>query len=332
MRPATKIALAFTLFSTASDRAASAQTIDPYQFELKYAPAVDDPHVLIDFPTVAVLVRGNRIVPGSVADQLTEAINDALAAEPALGPLSIDRRPAAGGGEHWSLVASSQPPRDNAPLIDGFARSLEACFRSLPDDVATNVLYFLLSGGSLDSQQRGLATGAGAAMNAGWRTDKCATSRNRIPLRSTRIRNIAEGMLTEMFDRNLFGDQSIVDLVTALKPLFYSSTGLWVSDKVPRLRRALDIASRRFFSQGSFEPFLQTTYASFWDWAAAVAYEKPDHLYAFVTSIADACASGPEELQLPFSLLSCLEAGRVTLPSLRVGNVDFIAATAEGLR
>jgi len=310
--------------------AAASADIEPYQFELKYSAPVNDPTTIVDLPLVAVVVKGNRTVPTDVANQLDEAARSIIDSDPSLASLVVNRRPAQ-GGELWSIVAATEPRSNNASLIDPFASSLAACLHALPDDVPAAVLAHLMTGGVLEPHERATAIGAGQAALDQWRTDKCVRVRNDIPLDHAKTRSIAEGMLTDRFDTSFFGDQSILDLVSSLNPLFYSASGFWYVEKAPKLRRVFEGAVKRFVVQSAFEPLIGGTFQSFWQWVGALQARRSDYVSRFVSTVASSCLQSIPDLDREFRLRTCIDEGRVSLVRIRLANVDYIAASAGRL-
>src|SRR5262249_34480878 len=70
-------------------------------------------------------------------------------------------------------------------------------------------------------------------------------------------------------------------------------------------------------------------YVSFYDWLIAARTTKPMLVRSFLTTVAESCIDRVEDLSKPFALKECIDQGRVSLVTLRFGNLFVVAARKE---
>ncbi len=298
-------------------------------FEEKYVTGRAAPGELVALPTVGIVPVDTVPLDADVATQLTEAMQRHLAAVQDNRFEVITR--ATGTKVSWAFVVRNAPRAMHDAFTAKLTDQLITCLHSLENDVEIASLNLLLVGGALaDAEERAEANAAGAKLLVNWKADRCATRRNDLPFidsNRTRLTVATRGMLTDVFDPLVFQGQGLLDLITALSPVYFQQGGFWTTELTPRLHTLFDGAvDAGLLDAAEGAKIADRELRTFWDWAILVISTKLGTVRSFVETTATSCVKTTSELSTGFKLSRCVTGGRVTLVPLRVAGQDYLTA------
>ncbi|MBC7978100.1 MAG: hypothetical protein H7138_24215 [Myxococcales bacterium] len=297
-------------------------------FEEKYVTGRAAPGELVALPTVGIVPVDTVPLDADVATQLTEAMQKHLAAVQDNRFEVITR--ATGTKVSWAFVVRNAPRAMHDAFTVKFTDQLVQCLHSLASDVEIASLNLLLVGGTLsDAEERAEANAAGAKMLVHWKADRCVTRRNDLPFidsNRARLTVATRGMLTDVFDPLVFQGQGLLDLITALSPVYFQPGGFWTTELSPRLRTLFDGAvDAGLLDAVEGARIVDRDLRTFWDWAILVIASHLGVVRSFVEITATGCVKTAPELSTAFNLSRCIASGRLTLVPLRVAGQDYVA-------
>lgn len=310
--------------------AAGAQTAHAQQaFEEKYVSGRPTTGELVALPTVGMVPVGTVPLDADVATQLSEAMRKQLEVT---GDNRFEVITRANGNKvSWAFVVRNAPRAMHDAFTADFTDQLITCLHSLEDDVELASLNILLVGATLDSQEeRDEANAAGAQMLINWKSNQCATRRNNLPFidsNRARLAIATRGMLTDVFDPLVFHGQGLLDLISALYPVYFNAGGFWTAELTPRLHALFDAGvAAGFLTTMETAQIADRELRTFWDWTILVVTTKLSIVRSFIETTATACARTLPELSNPFKLARCVADAKLSLVTLRVAGRDYAAA------
>jgi len=319
----TRCAIAVTLLVAGASTAHAQQA-----FEDKYVAARPSGGELVPLPTVGIVPVGTLPIDADVGTQLAEAVQKQMAAG-GDDRFEVLSRPN-GSKVNWAFAVRNAPRAAHEAFTPQFTDQLITCLHSLEDDVELGSLNILLVGGTLSDQQaRDEANAAGALMLTNWKADRCATRRNSLPFIESNRANLTaatHGLVTEAFDPLVFRGQGLLDLISALYPVYFDSGGFWTSELVPRLHAVFELGVNAGLLTSTERSKLDRALRTFWDFAILVVSSKLGIVRSFIATTALGCVKTVPELSRPFELERCVAEGKVALVALRVAGQDYIAA------
>ncbi len=298
-------------------------------FEDKHVPARPSSTELVPLPTFGIVPLNTIPLDPNVADELTEAVNHQLILAQQTDRFEIVTR-ANGSKINWAFIVRNAPRAPHDAFTVQFTRQLVTCLRSLEDSAGLTSLDLLLLGLPAGDPGRNEALLAGQKMLDNWKADRCATQRNNsIPdddAHRTRTTAATHGMLTNEFNALLFNGQALLDLIAAVKPLYFDLGGFWTTEMTPRLHAVFDAAVRdSFLSASETTEIGEIEQRTFWDWAVLAVLTKPTIARSVLANTAAGCVKTVPELSNRFQLSRCVSDGKIQLRPLRVGGEDYTA-------
>lgn len=296
-------------------------------FEDKYVAATFTGE-LVPLPTIGIVPVATAPIDADVGTQLAEAMQQQMVA-------SGDRRfevlsRANGSRINWAFVVRNAPRAAHDTFTPQLTEQLITCLHSLDDGLELASLDILLVAGAVEnSQERAEANAAGAQMLVNWKADRCATQRNSVPFidnNRAHLTAATHGMLTNEFDQGVFHGQGLIDLTTALSPLYFDAGGFWTAVQVPRLHAMFEAAVRAGLPTVAEAGTLDRELRTFWDFAILAVSSKPGLVRSFVRSAALGCITAAPALTSAFKLGRCVADGKLALATLRVAGQDHVAA------
>lgn len=294
-------------------------------FEVKFVAARTTVGELVSLPTLGIVPVNTVPLDSNVAEELTEAVQRQLTAAHETR-FEVTTR-ANGVKFNWAFVVRNDPRSAHDAFTTQFQGQLLTCLHSLDDDVGLAALNVLLLGSPVDDQaSRDAANAAGAQMLVNWKTDRCVTQRNNLAFLDDdahRVKRIAvtHGMLTDEFDPLQFNGQALLDLISALKPVFFSDGGFWTTEMTPRLRTLFEAAVRTGLPLQ--DELVNDEQRTFWDWAIFTVINEPAVVRSFLANAAIGCVKTVPELSNRFQLSRCVSDGKLLIELLVVAGQNF---------
>jgi hypothetical protein len=294
-------------------------------FEEKYVAARANGTELVPLPTIGIVPVATAPLDTNVAEELSEAIQRQLDTSHDTRLEVITR--ASGAKISWAFVARNAPRAQHDAFTQQFTDQLLACVHSLDNDLPLGSLNLLLVAGSLESQQeRDEANAAGAQMLVNWKADHCATKRNTLPFPDQNRGKLvvaSRGMLTDLFDGTVYNGQGLLDLISALSPVYFGQGGFWTTEMLPRLHTQFEAGVRAGLLTTQETASTDVSVRTFWDWVIDVVLTNPTVVRSFIANTAAGCARSVPELSTTFQLSRCVSDGKLRLVPLRVAGQDF---------
>jgi hypothetical protein len=295
-------------------------------FEVKFVAARTTAGELVSLPTIGIVPANTVPLDSNVADELKEAVQRQLAAA---NETRFEVTTRANGAKlNWAFVVRNDPRSAHDAFTTQFQGQLLTCLHSLEDNVGLASLNLLLLGSPVpDQASRDAAISTGAQMLVNWKTDHCVTQRNSIAFLDDdahRTKRIAatRGMLTDEFDPLQFNGQALLDLISALKPVFFSDGGFWTTEMTQPLRTLFEAAVRNGLPLQ--DELVNDEQRTFWDWAISTVISEPTVVRSFLANAAIGCVRTVPELSNRFQLSRCVTDGKLLIELLTVAGQNFV--------